>query len=182
MAHRAQVIDLIRLHFLQDTGQVGAIGQVTVVQVEFRVSGMRILKDMIHALGVKRGGTTFDSVHFVAFFQQKFCQIRTILSGNAGDESDFRHVYFLQTYQKLFSFNAFAYHHCGIATAKLICRKRFKNTAARTNHGAIANGNARRDKNVGRQPAFLTQGDGLRINIKMLTHIIVTAGTQITLL
>jgi hypothetical protein len=38
VAHRAQVVHFIRLHFLQDTGQVGGIGQVAVVQVEFRVA------------------------------------------------------------------------------------------------------------------------------------------------
>ena len=53
MAHRAQVVDFIRLHFLQDTGQVGGIGQVAVVQVEFRVRRVRILINMIDTFGVK---------------------------------------------------------------------------------------------------------------------------------
>ena len=122
MAHRSQVIDLIRLHFLQDTGQVRGIGQIAVVQMKFRVSGMRILVDVIHALGVERRGTTLDTVHFIPFFQQEFCQVRTILPGNAGDESDFRHVYIPLYLSNLFSFYAFAYHHCGIATANFICR------------------------------------------------------------
>lgn len=42
VAHRAQVVDFIRLYFLQDTGQVGGIGQVAVMQVEFRVRRVRI--------------------------------------------------------------------------------------------------------------------------------------------
>ena len=53
VAHRAQVVDFIRLYFLQDTGQVGGIGQVAVVQVEFRVRRVRILINMIDTFGVK---------------------------------------------------------------------------------------------------------------------------------
>ncbi len=117
MAHRPQVVDFVRLHFLQDTGQVGAVGQIAIVQMEFRVGSVRILVDVIHAFSVKRGGATLDAVNLIAFLQQQLCQIRAILPGNAGDESDFRHNFILQTYQKLFSFYAFAYHHCGIATA-----------------------------------------------------------------
>src|SRR5690606_32194279 len=46
VAHRAQVVNFIRLYFLQDAGQVGGIGQVAVVQMEFRVRRMRILVNM----------------------------------------------------------------------------------------------------------------------------------------
>ncbi|SAD31442.1 Uncharacterised protein [Enterobacter cloacae] len=53
MAHRAQVVDFIRLYFLQDTGQVGGIGQVAVMQVEFRVRRVRILVNMIDTLGIE---------------------------------------------------------------------------------------------------------------------------------
>ena len=53
VAHRAQVVDFIRLYFLQDAGQVGGIGQVAVVQVEFRVRRVRILINMIDTFGVK---------------------------------------------------------------------------------------------------------------------------------
>ena len=83
MAHRAQVVHFIRLHFLQDTGQVGGIGQVAVVQVEFRVCRVRILINMIDTFGVERRGTTFNTVYFIPFFQQELCQIRTILPGDA---------------------------------------------------------------------------------------------------
>ena len=70
VAHRAQVVHFIRLHFLQDTGQVGGIGQVAVVQVEFRVRRVRILIDMIHTFGVERRRTTLNTVYFVTLFQQ----------------------------------------------------------------------------------------------------------------
>ena len=93
MAHCAQIVDFIRLHFLQDTGKVGAVGQVAVMQMEFRVCSMRILIDVVHTLGVERRSAAFNAVNFIPFLQQKLRQIRTILPGNAGDESDFRHVY-----------------------------------------------------------------------------------------
>ncbi|CAM6391620.1 hypothetical protein CISECK363B_11145 [Citrobacter sedlakii] len=69
MTHRAQVIHFIRLHFLQDTGQVGRVRQVTVMQMEFGVAGVRILINMINTFRVKRRGTTLNTVHFIPFFQ-----------------------------------------------------------------------------------------------------------------
>jgi hypothetical protein len=180
VAHRAQVVDFIRLHFLQDTGQVGGIGQVAVVQVEFRVRRVRILIDMVHTLGVERRGTTFNTVYFITFFQQQFCQVRTILPGNAGDESDFRHVYF-SLLMKFFSFNAFAYHHCGLPRQTLFAGSDLK-TLLRAPNRAIANRNTRCNKNIRCQPAFFANHNRRSGNIKMLTHKIVTAGAQITFL
>ena len=54
MGLRAQVVDLVGLHLLQDAGQVRAVGQITVVQIEVAVIGMRILIDVVDALGVEQ--------------------------------------------------------------------------------------------------------------------------------
>lgn len=50
----AQVIDLVGLHFRNDTRQVGTVGQITVVQFETGIVCVRILIDVIDALGVER--------------------------------------------------------------------------------------------------------------------------------
>ena len=89
VAHRAEVIHFIRLHFLQNARQVGAVGQITVVQVKFRVAAVRILIDVIDTFGVKGRSTAFNPVNFIAFFQQQFCQIRTVLPRYAGNKCDF---------------------------------------------------------------------------------------------
>ncbi|STI85249.1 Uncharacterised protein [Escherichia coli] len=59
------------------------------MQMEFRVAGVRILINVIHALGVEGRCTTLNTMHLVTFFQQKLCQVRTVLSGYTGDERDF---------------------------------------------------------------------------------------------
>ncbi|CCK07648.1 phytase family [Cronobacter sakazakii 696] len=94
VAHRTQVVHFVRLHFLQDTGQVGGIGQVAIVQVEFRVAAVRILVDMVNALGIEGRRAAFDTVDFITFLKQKLSQIGAILSGYAGNESNFTHNLF----------------------------------------------------------------------------------------
>ena len=83
MALRSEIVDFVRLDLLDDPNQIGRIRQISVVQLEPYVSLMRILVLVVDAIGVKRRGTTLDAVHRIAFFQQEFCQIRTVLPGNA---------------------------------------------------------------------------------------------------
>lgn len=51
---------------------------------------MRVLVDVVDSVSVERACTPFDAMHLVAFLQQQFCQIGTILPGNAGYKCDFR--------------------------------------------------------------------------------------------
>jgi hypothetical protein len=53
VAHRAQVVDLVGLHLLHDAQQVGAVGQVAVVQLEAGAVDMRILVQVVDAVGVE---------------------------------------------------------------------------------------------------------------------------------
>ena len=72
MGLSAQVIDFVWLRFLNDAGQVAAVAQVAVVQLEACVVYMRVLVNMVYALGVERAGAAFDAVDCVAFFEQEF--------------------------------------------------------------------------------------------------------------
>ena len=85
----AEVVDLVRLYFLQDAGQVGGVGEIAVVELEARVFNVRIFVDVIDALGVEERGAALDAVHDVALFEQEFGEVRTILAGYAGDQGDF---------------------------------------------------------------------------------------------
>jgi len=91
VAHRTQVVNLVGLHLLHDADQVGAIGQVAVVQSEALVVDMRVLVQVVDTVGVERLTTTFYAVHMVALGQQQFCKVRAVLAGNAGDECGFGH-------------------------------------------------------------------------------------------
>ena len=90
MALRAQVVNFVRLGFLDDARQVAAVTQVTIVQLEARVINVRVLVNVVYALGVKRAGPALDAVHGVALFQQKFSQVRAVLAGYAGNKGSFR--------------------------------------------------------------------------------------------
>lgn len=68
MALRAQVVDLIGLHLLDEAGEVAGVGQVAVVQFEARIVDVRVLVDVVDAARVEGASTAFDAVHFVAFF------------------------------------------------------------------------------------------------------------------
>ena len=71
--------------------QVRGVGQVAVVQDEFAVIDVRILIQMIDAVGIKQRGAALDAVHDVALLQQKFSQISAVLASDAGDECNFIH-------------------------------------------------------------------------------------------
>jgi hypothetical protein len=53
VAHGTQVVDLVGLHLLHDADQVGAVGQVAVVQLEALVVDVRVLVQVVHAVGVE---------------------------------------------------------------------------------------------------------------------------------
>jgi hypothetical protein len=50
---------------------------------------MRILVQMVDALGVKRGSAAFQAVNFITFGEKEFRQVRSVLSGNPGDQRAF---------------------------------------------------------------------------------------------
>ncbi len=54
MAHRRQVVNLIRLCFLDDAGHVHRISQITVMQKKVLILGMRILVEVIDAVGIEK--------------------------------------------------------------------------------------------------------------------------------
>ncbi len=63
---RGEVVDLVRLHLLDDADQVGRVGQVAIVQEQLDVALVRILIQMIDAIGVERRGAALDAVNLIA--------------------------------------------------------------------------------------------------------------------
>src|SRR5215831_679277 len=51
---------------------------------------VRVLIEMVDALGVEQRCPAFDAVHDVSLAEEKLRQVGTILSGDAGDQRDFR--------------------------------------------------------------------------------------------
>ena len=56
------------------------------MQKHLRLGEMGILVDMIDPFRIKRAGSANDPVDFVSLGKQKFCEVRSILAGDSGDE------------------------------------------------------------------------------------------------
>jgi hypothetical protein len=89
MAHRAQVVDLVRLDFAHDAIQVRGVGQVAIVQEEILVLDVGILVDVVDAFGVEQRSPALDAVDFVTLREQQFGQVGTILSRHTRDQRCF---------------------------------------------------------------------------------------------
>ena len=89
MALGAEVVTFIRLHVLDDSDQVGAVGEVAVVEHQPRVAFVRVLIQVINSTGVEAARTPLDPMHLIALLQQKLREITTVLAGDASDQGDF---------------------------------------------------------------------------------------------
>jgi hypothetical protein len=81
---RPQVVDLIRLDFLQDTPEPRAVRQVSIVKEEARVRLMRIPIQVVYTARVEDAGAADYAVDLVPFGEKKLGEIAPILSCNAG--------------------------------------------------------------------------------------------------
>ena len=68
MALGTEVINLIRLHLLDDPNQIGAVGEIAVVEHQPRITLMRILIQVINSCGVETARTPFDAMHLICLF------------------------------------------------------------------------------------------------------------------
>ena len=92
MALRAEVVDLVRLDLRQQRDEPGAVVQVAVVQGQPAGRLVRVLVDVVDALGVERGRAADQPVHLVALREQQLGEVRAVLAGDAGDQSGLGHA------------------------------------------------------------------------------------------
>ena len=79
-----QVVHIGRLDLADQPGQVAAIGQVAVVQVQVVHEAVRIGINPIQPRRVERGGSADHTVHLVPLLEQQLRKVRTILAGDSG--------------------------------------------------------------------------------------------------
>lgn len=89
MRLRTQVVNFIGLYLLHNANQVAGVRQITVMQFEASILNVRVLVNVVNALCVEQTRTPLDAMYFIAFFQKKLSQVRTILTGNARDQGNF---------------------------------------------------------------------------------------------
>ena len=90
MALRTEMINFFGPDIIDDVGDEACIGQVAVVQEESRGTVMRIHIDVVDSLRVERAGSANDAVDFIVFRKKQFCQIRAVLTCDAGNERLFQ--------------------------------------------------------------------------------------------
>jgi hypothetical protein len=86
VALRGKIVDFVGLNLSDDANQIGGIDHVTIVQDEFWRGLMRILVEVVDPFGVERGSPALQAVNLIPFRQKKFRQVRSVLSGNPGDQ------------------------------------------------------------------------------------------------
>src|SRR5579863_1381048 len=93
MAHGAEVINLIGFCFLNDADQVGTVGEIPIMQMKMDILFMRILVEMIHAIGIKKRTPSLNAVNLVSLIEQELTEVSAILARYARNQCDFRHIY-----------------------------------------------------------------------------------------
>jgi hypothetical protein len=94
MALGAEVIDLVGVDAFQHAAQTAAIGQVAVMQRQLGAALVRVMVQVVDPVGIEQARPADDAVDLVAFAQQEFGQIRTVLPGDPGDQRLFCHAAF----------------------------------------------------------------------------------------
>lgn len=86
MALSGKVVHLVRLDLPEQTSEVGTVAQVAVMQEQLVFGEMGIAVNVIQTGGVERGCATDDAVDLVCLPKQEFCEMGSILAGNASEE------------------------------------------------------------------------------------------------
>ena len=86
---RAEVVNFVWLDLADDAGEVRGVREIPVMQAEAGVLDVRVLVNVVDPLGVEERGAALDAVDFVAFFEQEFREVGSVLAGDAGDECFF---------------------------------------------------------------------------------------------
>jgi hypothetical protein len=86
MALCRQIVDLVGLGLLQQPDQVGAVGEVAVMQMEAHPGVVRVAIEVVHPLGVEGRRAPLDAVDGIALMQQQLGEIGAVLSSDAGDQ------------------------------------------------------------------------------------------------
>lgn len=89
MALGAEIVDFIWSQLVEQFHHLRGVGQIAVMQKQTGSVDVGIGVKMVDAACVECRCAPDDAMNFVAFFQQKFRQIRSVLSSDTSDERFF---------------------------------------------------------------------------------------------
>ena len=87
MGLSAEIVDFVGLELVEQLYHLHGIGEVAVVEMELHAVNVRVAVKVIDPARVEGRGPANHAVNFVAFGEQELGEIRTVLSGDTGDES-----------------------------------------------------------------------------------------------
>ncbi len=85
-----EIVDLIRLDFLDNMNERRRVGQITIVEDELRIGVVRILVDIVNPGRIEKRAATLDAMNFVTFSQKKLGEVSAILTRDSCDEGFFQ--------------------------------------------------------------------------------------------
>ena len=83
---RREIVDLVWLGLLNNADDIGRVGDIPIMELKRNAFLVRVVDEMVNALGVEGGRTALHAVDDISFRKKKLGEIRAILSGCAGDE------------------------------------------------------------------------------------------------
>jgi hypothetical protein len=83
----AQMIDLLRLKVIDEVGHLAGIAEIAVVEKKPSFGNMGVRINMVDATRVKSARAPNQAMDLIAFGEEEFRQIGTILPGDPGNES-----------------------------------------------------------------------------------------------
>ena len=79
----------MRLHAREHFTQAGAVDQIAIMEENPGVGAVRIDVEVFDPGGIERTAAADDAMHLISFLQKEFGEVRTVLSGNSGDQCPF---------------------------------------------------------------------------------------------
>lgn len=83
----SEIVDLIGEDCVEPSTEGRGIGEIRIVKLHSSLVGVvGVDVDVIDPLGVEVGGAANEAVHLIAFVEEEFSEVGTILAGDAGDQ------------------------------------------------------------------------------------------------
>jgi hypothetical protein len=84
-----EIIDLVRLHLLDDAYQIGGVREISVVEDEPGILLVKILIKVVDPAGVEERAPALDAVYLISLLKQQLRKIGSILTGDACNKCSF---------------------------------------------------------------------------------------------
>jgi hypothetical protein len=83
---RGQVVNLVGPHRLDDADQARGVRHVAVVQHQVARLDVRVLVQVVDAVGIEQRGATLDAVDLIPLADEELGEIGAVLAGDSGDQ------------------------------------------------------------------------------------------------